>query len=192
MIPAMMRVYSGTRPGRPVLLTLMSAGALVATLAAAGWQVREARRLGDELPIPGTPLRVRVPSGWIRDRQHPGRFLAPVDHPRARSGPSLRRSLLFTYDPTTSIGDVERLALERSRPGVLVTAAKVGPFDAVQIVYPEVLRIFRREFRRELVLRIANLPWGGVVTVEYTPLARLETADLDLFDSVCRAVRVAP
>jgi len=79
---------------------------------------------------------------------------------------------------------------QRTSASVRPEPTRIGPFPAIQI--REVLR--RRWGRNiilgESILRVAFLPGGQRIRVQYTPMSDLTIADLKLLDAVCDAVRV--
>ncbi len=186
----MFEVYAGMKPGRRNLAAILSAVALVATLGIAWLQVAESRVLGPETSVPGTPLRVRVPRDWARDRNDPGAFIKPVRGAPVGRGPfEIEPRIKFSYDRRATFIPPEEL-FEGMRGVTRPEPARIGPFPAVQV-----RRLFERQWGPlkttvESVVRVASLPGGQLISVVYLPTSGLTTADLDLFDRICAAVRI--
>jgi hypothetical protein len=193
----MIEVYSGTRPGRPGRLTLVSAATLCLMLALAWTQVRSTRALGDEVRLPGTPLVVRPPRNWVHDPDSPGRFLPRTRLIGADRGEDpLEHRIAVGYErrPTfTPLADLIRLydwqdvaASDRVPP----TATTIGGFPGVQAIRARTFRYRGRMYVHQTVLRVVSLPRGDVVRVEYWPLGELSEGDFELLDGVCQAIRL--
>jgi hypothetical protein len=188
----MTEVYSGSRPGRPVLLLIASAVVLLGTLGLALVQVERKLALGEEYEIPDTPLRARAPRGWHVDRRDPQAFILPV-----RRGVPGREQ--WDIDRLIRFGFARQGAFEP--PADLLRAmvstgtdapvpARIGAFHGVQVQQLERRRWRRYEITRESVLRMAVLPGGDVITVRYTPMTQLTLADLKLLDKVCSSIQL--
>ena len=190
----MFDVYTGTKAGRPTLLLLLAAGALVGTLGLAWMQVRGGRALGEEVRIEGTPLTVRPPKGWLQDPRNPGVFVKTV---RSRGWRRERwvveRKIEFYYKRwRTPQSLLYLLKLSNYRDVVAAAyepeSAPIGRFDGVQI---RRARVFEWRGRREVgesIYRLVSTPRGDQISVEYTPLGELSPGDMELFDAVCKAV----
>lgn len=187
----MMEVHTGARPGRPRLLLVLTALAFGGTVALAWFQVQQARRLGPGQPIADTPLRVRLPRGWVRDPENPQRFILPHrDHgaPRDPREPSEDRWIRFSYVRLPEFRQpVEVLRgdrwLEAAQP------ARVGPFDGVQAIrrvpHPRI-----RGFAQERVMRLACSPRGDLIQVEYLPLTEFTESQRLLLDEICGSLEI--
>lgn len=193
----MVEVFSGTRPGRPALLLVLCAATLCLTLGLAWAQVQAARALGPETRLAGTPLVVRPPRNWVQDPELPGRFV-----PRARrfdagpGGEPVEHRITVGYERRpafTPLEDLIRLydwqdvaASDR----VPLTATSVGGFPGVQAIRARTYSYRGRIYARQTVLRVASLPRGDVIRVEYWPLGELSEGDFELLSSVCQAIRL--
>jgi hypothetical protein len=179
----MFEVYTGTKPGRPTVLLLLTAAVLVGALALAWTQVRGALALGDEVAIEGTPLIVRPPKGWVQSPGNPAVFGKWVrKRVWGREVWAAERKLEFQcndyFDQLTRL--FQAAATSPAQP------ARIGRFDGVQFL------VGRPGPRAEnqAIYRWASMPQGGQVSIEYTPLIEASHGDMDLFDAVCEGVRV--
>lgn len=187
----MIEVHTGARPGRPRLLLVFTALAFGGTVALAWLQVQQLRRLGPEQPIADTPLRVRLPRGWVRDPADPQRFMLPhreSDAPRDPREPADDRWIRFTYLRLPEFQQpVEVLRgdrwLETAQP------ARVGSFDGVQatrrVPHPRV-----RGYAQERVMRLACSPRGDLIQVEYLPLTEFTESQRQLLDEICASLQL--
>ena len=188
----MMDVFTGSRPGRPTVLLTVSAVVLAGTLGLAWLQVRKSRALGPEQQVPGTPLFVRPPLGWVVDQDDPGSFVRPVRQ-------SIRGQERWVADRRIRFS-IERLPAFQP-PLAQLTAmlpsqeftpepAKIGPFAAVQIRRVIWRTWMHQRIGIEWIQRVAILPTGHVINVEYIPMKDLTRADLEFLDRVCDTVRL--
>ncbi len=188
-----MEVYTGTRPGKPALATILCAAAVVSALGLAFAQVHRARGLGDELRIPSTPLVVRVPRTWTDSPRSPGLFELRSRSSGATPAEQLvYRRILFRYQRLPGFQPVDRLLAEaygiRVDGGVVRAASLAGlPSGEVRLL-EQVGRA--RRLQRERIVRLACSPRGDLISVEYQPLTELTPADLELFEEICAAVRI--
>lgn len=191
----MIEVYSGSKPGRPVVLLLVCAAMLFAALGAAALQTRGKRMLGPEIALPGTPLIVRVPLGWQQNPHDPGQFalLDPAERGLPAAQRSYERGVRISYQRVDSFIAPEFMlppATEVEHTAVETTQGMIGGIPAVQI------RRFRSlEFRGEVLTqqwltRVACTTRGDVIRIEYEPRLGPTTADMALLDAVCAAVRL--
>lgn len=189
----MFEVYTGHKPGRPLLLLIVSVAALTGTLGAAWLQVQNRRALGPEVRIDGTPLIVRAPRGWVRERDDPSSFVLPAQYTAwGRELLVAKRELRFRYNrlaafrsPAYGIAAQIGGRLDPNR----LTPARIGPFDGLQYVLPGQQRRNAR-LSGDVIIRCACSPRGDQITVLYLPLTELTHADLGLLDDVCAAVRL--
>ncbi|MFQ5807171.1 MAG: hypothetical protein ACE5I3_12050 [Phycisphaerae bacterium] len=180
----MFEVYTGVKAGRPTVLLLLTAGVLVATLALAWTQVRGTRALGDEVRIKGTPLTVRPPKGWVQSSTDPGVFGKPVrKRVWGREVWAAERKLEFHYNDYF----VQFTRLFQAAAANVSRPAQIGGWDGVQFL------LERRGSRSgdQTIYRAVSTPWGGQISVEYTPLAEVSHGDLELLDVVCEAVQLS-
>ena len=189
----MVEVHSGSKPGRPVALLIVTSIVLIGALGLAWVQVRESRALGPEQSIPGTPLLVRPPLGWLADRKDPRSFVLPVRRAvRGQEQWEVDRRIRFNYDRLGRFQPpVEWLRAAVGSRDFEPEPAKIGPFAAVQIRQVERRRRGRHIFVGESILRVAVLPGGEVIAVTYIPMTELTPADLRLLDTVCNSIRLS-
>lgn len=192
----MMEMHSAMRPGRPVLLTLVTAGVLVGALGLAWTQVRGARALGPRVAIAGTPLSVAPPVGWIQSSETPGVFdkVIRIQRGPLQEGFAVEQRLQFGHARLSkTMPPLEALVLV----GLLNRAAQmeVGPARIgshsgieVRVVKPDVIQ--GRRVLRIRLLRAATLPSGDLVFIDYQPLVNVTLGDLTLLEDVAAAVRV--
>jgi hypothetical protein len=180
----MLEVYTGSRPGHRSALLVVTALLLAGAIGLAGWQVHLALGLGPAVPIPGSPLLVRLPSHWKRDPHKPAAFFLPTRGAPRQQIADFERRITFQYDRTAGFRPPLELLTARSDISA-AEPARIGPFAAVQVR--------QREPRRwgvgQSVLRVANLPNGDRVSMLYLPMSALTTADLKLLDTICKAVQ---
>lgn len=182
----MIEVYSGHRPGRPVLLLTIAATALAGTLGAAWFQVQNRRALAAEVRIPNTPLVVRPPRGWIVDPRDPTSIVLPTEHMFfGRSMWVAERRIRFRYERRRSFV-LPELPPSQAAP----EAARIGPLRGFQVITARPQRTELGITVSEVVTRVACSPRGDLVTIEYTPLTELTLADLALLGDVAAAVRL--
>ncbi|MBL8878903.1 MAG: hypothetical protein JNG88_07265 [Phycisphaerales bacterium] len=191
----MWEVYSGTRPGKPARLLILSAVLLASTLGLAWWQVSASRALAAEQRVENTPLVVRPPIGWIANPKAPGRFVLPTRQQGiGRQRISIERQITFSYAQGSSFRSPREWIRERAQRDALPFSdyrpARIGRFWGVQATRR--LRVEHRGFGfdQDSVIRVACTPRGDILVVEYVPLTDLTLGDLDLLDAICRAVRV--
>lgn len=191
----MAEVLLGTKPGKPVLTLLIAAGALLTALGGAYWQVQHSRALAEPCRIPGTPLEIRPPRGWIADPKVPGLFIQPVkivSRGREQWVPDRRIRIGYkrwgTFRPLMQLLELNNL-IDRAR-GEQPEPARIGGFRAVQVTRQ---RVFRTPWGREVgqtVYRLTCSPRGDEISVEYLPLREIAPGDLALLDAVCEAIRI--
>ncbi len=182
----MIEVYSGHRPGQPVLLLTIAATALAGTLGAAWFQVQNRRALAAEVRIPNTPLVVRPPRGWIVDPSDPTSIVLPTEHVFfGRSMWVAERRIRFRYERRRSFY-LPELPASQDAP----EAARIGPLSGVQVITTRPQRTELGITVSEVVTRVACSPRGDLVTIEYSPLTELTLADLALLGDVAAAVRL--
>lgn len=191
----MWEVYSGTRPGKPARLLILSAIVLASTLGLASLQVNASRALAAERRIGDTPLVVRPPVGWLENPQMPGRFVLPIgQRGLGRAHIAIERQITFTYlrDPFfRSPRDLIDARVQRDAlPFSDYRPARIGRYMGIQATRR--LRVEHRgfSFDQDSVLRVACTPRGDIILIEYIPLTDLTLGDLDLLDAICRAVRI--
>lgn len=187
-------VRSGTKPGRPRLLLLVSAGLLAGTLGLAWLQVRNARALGPEQRVGDTPLWVRPPLGWRRHPQNPKAFILPArTEGRRRPRHRVERSLRLEFRRLRGFESVEQLlpllGLGEAPTRASLRRARLGKYEAVEV---HVLPVFagRRLRQRGMIVRFTCLPRGHLIKVAYQSLDTLRPADLEIMEDVCRTLRV--
>lgn len=190
----MWEVYSGTRPGKPARLLVLSAMLLASTLGLAWWQVSASRALAGEQRVGETSLIVRPPVGWFSDPQSPGRYVLPLAQHGLTRSITIERQVTFRYLRTPSFHTPREYVAERAKRDALpfgdLRPARIGRFAGLQATRR--LRVEHRGmgFDQDSVLRVACTPRGDVIIVEYVPLTDLTLGDLDLLDAMCRAVRI--
>jgi len=181
----MFEAHSGTKGGRPAIMLLLCAGALVVALGLAWWQVRGTRALGEELWIEDTPLVVRLPRGWAQNASNPREFGKPIRKVVwGREYWTAERKIEFQYNQYL----VQFARLFHSAASGGWKFAQIGGHDGVQLVLSTPGAQGQRIERT--IFRWAALPDGRQVSVEYTPLGGVSHGDLYLLDAVCEAVRV--
>lgn len=191
----MWEVYSGTRPGKPARLLIISAVLLAGTLGLAWWQVSASRALASEQRVENTPLVVRPPIGWVANPKTPGRFVLPSRQPGVgRSRISIERQITFSYSRSPYFRSPREWVRQRAERDALPFSdyrpARIGRFWGIQATRR--LRVEHRGmgFDQDSVIRVACTPRGDILVVEYVPLTDLTLGDLDLLDAICRAVRI--
>lgn len=201
---AQAEVYSAARPGRPTLLLMLCAGAVLAALASAWVQVRNSRALGAPLRLGDSPLTVRLPQGWIADPEAPNTF-----HPLAKEGPSgaasasrdpFQRRVRFIYERRSGFVSPDRIAADWPWPTAEIGLPprqrrengprRIGVLEGVQ--YQNVIEVRQRGelLTIETFLRVATSPNGDVIAIEYGPLLESSLADAELLESICGAVQL--
>ena len=188
----MFEVYTGTRPGRPRLLLVLSAVILAGVLGAAWLQVRHSRTLEPERRIEGTPLVVRLPEGWVQpNKNDPGLFVLPIQRTvHGKLQWEADREIRFRYERTGAFRAPLDMLAEQPSAEFEPTPAHIGPFEAVQMRQVLRRRWGRSTVVRQQIIRLTCLPGGEVISVTYVPMTDLTVADLRLFDKVCLATRV--
>lgn len=191
----MIEVQAQTKPARPALLPVVCAATLFGVVALAWWQVDESRRLGDEVAIRGTPLRVRVPRDWVAVQDSPGRFVLPGEMRDPRGVTTIERQIFFaharlgTFVPPEQV--VEQLNRNEAARATPPEASRIGALPALQVRRVVSVQHGRQLYQRETAMRVAVTPGGDVIRVEYTPLLELSLADLELLDDICASIRLA-
>lgn len=192
----MLEVYTGYKPGKPALLLVLSATILALTLGLAWAQTQTTRLLAPEYAVGETPLLVRPPRNWRPDPAAPGRFLrVRVSDEDAEQGATpAEQYLQFVYDrrgafvPPLEI--IEELRWVQGSDQAQAQAARIGPYDAVQVIRSRERRFRNFRYVQENVLRVACSPRGDVIVVEYEPLLELTPGDLELLNVICASVRL--
>lgn len=188
----MVDVYVGSKPGRPTVLLGLVGVVLAGTLGLALLQVRGKTALGaEQQAIPGEPLYVRPPRGWVADPNRPGSFVLPVR--RAVGGRErweVDRSLHFGFERAVAFEPPAQLLAAVPPGNSQPEPARIGRFDAVQIRQVERRHLGRRIVSIHSIRRLAILPTGHVITVVYIPMTDLTLADLKLLDKVCATIRI--
>lgn len=183
----MFEVYTGTKAGRPTVLLLLTAGALVSALGLAWTQVYGSRALGEEVQVEGAPLIVRPPKGWVADRKRPGVF---VKWNRELEG--VERSIKFAYHRWRVFQPLSYLVRVREfldrKQAYEPEPGGIGGFEGVQVRRRRVFHYRGRQESGETIYRLISTARGDQISVEYTPLGELSSGDLELFDAVCRSV----
>ncbi len=190
-----LEVESGSRPGRPALLAVLTAVALVAMLALAWTQAERRRALGPEVRVADTPLHIRPPRGWQVDPHDSHNFVLPVrDEGWRRRQFAHERRIRITYERQESFLPVETwLEALGSGPrgkGPAARPAQLGPFPAVETRLLVPKRLGNKRFYGEVLVRAALLPRGDVIAVEYDPLVDLRPTDYAILEDVCATLRV--
>ncbi len=191
IIVGMLEVHVGARPGRPVLLTVLTAALLILSLGAAWLQVRSTRTLGPASRVGDSPLLVRPPVGWRADPRDPSLFILWLNE-GVRGADVPKRSVRFGYDPNPRSANLRsylRRLMRGETPGS-TRPAQIGGFDGLQISRERMLTFRRRAYQVQTIVRIAMTPTGEMLFVEYTPFSTFTPADAELLDSICAAVRV--
>jgi hypothetical protein len=191
----MYEVYAATRPGRPRLLTVACAAALVASLAAAWVQVQRKQRLGDPVRIEGTPLVVQPPRGWIA-APHDRATFVQVLRLEGRRGAveTIERRVQFHYQRwpfTPPLSDLLKYRNFQDRSvSTEPVPTQVGPLAGVEVRRVRQFQFLGRQERGQTVYRLAISPRGEEVTVEYMPLQELSRGDVELLDEICASLRI--
>ncbi len=191
----MIEIHAHTRPARPVLLPVVCAAALFSAVGLAWWQVEDARVLGDEIAISGSPLIVRVPREWVAASGTPGRFVLPGEGHDPRGAVTPEREIVFrharlgTFVPPEQV--IVQLNREQSAQSTAPEPARVGGMPGLQVRRIITVSFGRHVIQRETAMRVAVTPQGDVIHVEFTPLLELSTADLELLDRICASIRLA-
>ncbi len=180
----MFDVYTGSRAGRPLVLLLLAAGALIGALGLAWAQVQARRALGDAVAIEGTPLIVRLPKGWVRDSKNPRLFGKLVRKKVwGREVWAAERTVEFFYnDYFVQFMHMFQVAATRSPEAV-----RIGEWEGVQYV----VQRRSRQMVGQTVYRWVSTPEGSQIGLEYTPLVEMSHGDLYLLDEICEAVRLS-
>lgn len=192
----MLEVYTGYKPGRPALLLVLSASILALTLGLAWAQTQATRLLAPEYAVDETPLLVRPPRNWRPDANMPGRFLrVRVSDEYAEQGAApAEQYIQFAYErrgtfvPPLEI--IEELRWVQGNDQAQAQAAKIGPYDGVQVIRSRERRFRNFRYVQENVLRVACSPRGDVIRVEYEPLLELTPGDLELLNVICASARL--
>lgn len=188
-------VLSGSRPGRPALLAVLSAAVLAVAIAFAWLQSANVRALGPEQQVGDTPLYVQPPEGWQVDPEDPARFILPVGEtgPRGRLF-TFERAIRFGYELRPGFQSREQLliylGLTDPRQHGQPRPAKLGPFEAIELQTIHRQQHGRRILLFEKLLRFAYLPRGHLIVAEYEPLIELRPADRAIMEDVCRTLRL--
>lgn len=187
-------VYSTTRPGRPNLAVLLSAGVLLAALGGAALQVAASRALGPAVAIPGTKLTVRPPKGWTQVPGNAGTFSLLVRGERAGGEESYEKQIRFDAGKLPLFLPAERF-FDPQTLGSQPVARKVAELNGLQAkrrVKRRLPRLFGgyESYIKETVVRVAVSPRGDFVRIEYDPLTEMTTADEELLEDICRQVRL--
>jgi len=187
-----MEVYSTTRPARPRVLLLLTAGLLVTMLGLAALQAESTRALGPRTRVAGTPLTVRPPHGWRPDPNNPGVF-RPARGRVVRGGDELFRFVRYAYhyegryvDPLLFLDEIP------GEPSFPPRRARLAGLDGIEVIRPRALRLGREIYPVETVLRVACSPQGDVVVLEYWPLAEIDQGEAALVDRLADAVQIEP
>lgn len=174
-----MQILVGQRPGHPIRATVVAAVALAGTLALAAFQVGTKRQLTD--PVDLGPLSVRVPADFRQDADDPGSFLGPTSERLSQIGIDFVRVLRVRFVPAGGI----------MRPtNVRVQQATIGSLPAQQwrSITPQQTTAGILEIHT--LHRVAALPRGEQIHLEYARLFDLAPSDLELFDRVARTVEL--
>ncbi len=190
-----LEVESGSRPGRPALLAVLTAVTLVGALALAWRQTESRRALGPEVRVADTPVHIRPPRGWQVDPRDAHNFVLPVRREGwRRQQLSHERRIRITYERRESFLPVETwLEAVRGNGGGRAPAAqpaRLGRFPAVETRLLVPKRLGHKRFYGEVLVRAALLPRGDVILVEYDPLVDLRPTDYAILDDVCATLRV--
>ncbi len=186
-------VYTGARPGRPLLTLVVCAALLAGTLALAWWQVQAASALGPLQQVGDLPLRVQPPKGWIADPRDPAAFVLPVRDEGWRSvALPFERRIRFEFEKLPRFLTVDELLrhsqLTDPHAQQMARPASIGPYPGFETRRLEPFRIGRSNLFRETIIRMACLPRGYLITVVYDPLIDLRPADIQILDDVCKTL----
>ncbi len=170
-----MEISTGVRPGRPHLAFILSFVALLGALALAQLQSTAKRSLSDEVAIPGAPLALRLPTGWLASEETPGLFFP--DSPRARSVRlAYLKAITIRYERRPFFTPLFRST----------TPARIGAWPAVLEQ-----RVDRSVIPNVSLLELtAYSPRGDVVQLTLQTRLGINQADYGLLDAVARSVRV--
>jgi len=184
----MLEVHLGSKPGRPTLLLILCAAALLGSLGLAYLQVSDARALGPAQRIAGTPLVVRPPRGWAPSAESPRVFIPSPEAGEGATSSPFGWQVRFGYERHEAFVSPQRI-VERFVQGSPIRPATLGGMPAVEVRGSRLVRFGKTMYRRETALRVASSMRGDVVLVEYWPPARFTAADGELLDEICGAVR---
>lgn len=191
----LVEVYSGTRPGRPLTLLLVTAAALCGALGLAFVQVRAKGALAPERRLRDTPLLFRPPAAWIADAEMPGEFYLPL-HEGEQGAVGIERRVRFDYRRLPTFVPPERIIVSLDVGGREWARSsdprptRLAGLPAVQVRRKKLVPFHGRPLGVETVLRVACSPRGDVVLLEYTPLTDFTFADQDLIEDLARAARL--
>ncbi len=188
-------VLSGSRPAHPLTALLICALAVAGSLGVAWLQVRERLSLGPPTAIPGTPLVVRPPHGWLQDPSNPSVFFQAVRvDVRGQRKWEISRRIQFRHRHWPSfrpLPDLLRLNNFLDRMAAyLPEQSRIGPLPAVQVRRERRLETPWGEERGETVYRLTCSGRGDEISVEYIPLREVTAGDIELLDQVCAAIRI--
>lgn len=189
----MIEVHSGARPGRPVLLLIISAIVLCVTLGLARLQVATKRALGAAISLPNSPLVIRPPQEWSADEKVPNRFVQSSGARGLFSEWEDQRSIEFHYE-TLYPGVTARAAAQILISEVtefLPNARKVnvGPWGGLEIQRTGALIRDNVAARRTEICRLAVSPRGDVLLVRYECFGTPTLGDLTRLDDICDAIK---
>ncbi len=195
MPPMSAEVLSGSRPARPITALIVCAVAVAGALGAAWFQVRDRLALGPPTEIPGTPLVVRPPRGWIQDPSNPSVFVQAVRvDVRGQEKWEVSRRIQFRYRRWPSFHpllDLLRLNNYLDRMAAYQPEqSRIGPLPAVQVRRERRLQTPWGEERGETVYRLTCSGRGDEISVEYIPLGEITAGDIELLDEVCSAIQI--
>jgi hypothetical protein len=180
-------LYSGARPGRPTLLLLLTAAALVGSLGFALVQVRQARALGPPQHVRDTPISVRLPPDWRANPKDVREFFLPAGGGQGRQL-DVQRIIRFEFVRLSAFRPVAELAKDPRIMGscrvLEQLPARIGEYPAL-----EVRALVSTSFGPQARLtRLTTLPRGELLVIHYYALLERRPADDEIFDEVCRSV----
>lgn len=188
----MFEVYTGTRPGRPILLVSLSVLSLVAALGVAWSQTRYALRLGEPVHLTDTPIRIRPPVGWVYDDSGEHSF-SKVIRVQVWGREMLRaeRQILISYVRLRGFVSPQQLLESNGLPATGATPAPIGSLAGLQTRLEHRVAMGPHVKIEERLVRVACSSRGEALLLKYVPLDQITIGDLELFDAVCRSVQFA-
>lgn len=189
----LVEVQTGSKPGRPTLLLILSAGVLALSLSTAWIQAHEKLSLAEPRPLAaGSPLIIRPPRGWVENQ--PGVFVL-LQRNAGDEREGFERRVMFTHRRAPGYIDPRDVILNwdqrESAASIDATPARLAGIDAVEVIRRRRLRAFGGIVEQETILRVACFPTGDIVGVEYWPMEALTVADEQLMNSICDAVQLS-
>lgn len=160
-------VYTGSQAPRRGLALALGGVLLAFVTLLAGLQIMSARALQPPVAVPGTPLTLQLPKGWVPDDAEPGVFLLPAESHLQQMGIRFRKSLRVEYIPNGGFS---------SRPSG-AEPARIGPFQGYQLPLREEILPLSQIGQLQLFVaqRRAFTPRGDRITLLFSEVATIRT-----------------